>query len=987
MAKQTGDAAETSRGFSRYLSPVAVWALSFGCSVGWGAFVMPGTTFLPLAGPLGTAIGIAGGALLMFVIGINYHRLMNRYKDSGGTMTYAVKTLGYDHGFLSAWFLVLVYVAIIWANATALTLIGRNLLGGVFQFGFHYRFLGYDVFFGEVLLTAAAIILFGALCIYGKRFAGKLQTALAIILFLGIAASFFAVLTSDGGADAFAPAFSPNEKYPLWQIVGITMLAPWAFVGFESVSHSIEEYKFSEKNTLKIFAASLLAGALSYIMLTEIAAAIRPAEYANWPLYVENLSALSGTESLPTFYAVNAAMGQTGFMLLGVTVLAAIFTGLIGNFIAASRLICSMSKHGILPERFGELNADGTPRNALLFLIAISLPIPFFGRTTIGWIVDVTTICAAIAYGYTSVAALRAAGENKKLRIGALAGIFVSAAFFVYFMTFSAAAMSTESYLILAIWGILGFIYFRSVFHHDKERRFGKSTAVWIGLLFLIFFTSLMWVKQSTNDMTKNVIQNISAYYEQHNPEQDAAAIADTEQYLVEQMKAARRFITRNSIIQMGIIVGGLAIMFSIYNIMSKRERELEIKKAQAEESSKAKTVFLSNMSHDIRTPMNAIIGYIHLAERDENDARELREYIAKIKTSSRHLLALINDVLEMSRIESGKMDLEPIPIDLKKTLAEVRDMFSTQMEEKEIIFFVDSSQIRNSRVLCDKNRLNRVLLNLLSNAYKFTPEGGIVSISAWQIDIDDEGLGKYELRVSDSGIGMTEEFAARVFEAFERERTSTVSGIQGTGLGMAITKSIIDLMGGTIEVNTAPGKGTEFVIRLMLKTIRDENEKTREKISTGENFSQKKSAEPTDFSEMRLLLVDDMDVNREIAVMLLQGFGFTVDVAVNGKDAVEKIAASEPGYYRAVLMDIQMPVMDGYDATRAIRGLANAKLAHIPVVAMTANAFSEDVKKAQDAGMNGHIAKPIDPNVLKATLTEVLHREEQTWATHGRIQ
>ena len=366
---------------------------------------------------------------------------------------------------------------------------------------------------------------------------------------------------------------------------------------------------------------------------------------------------------------------------------------------------------------------------------------------------------------------------------------------------------------------------------------------------------------------------------------------------------------------------------------------------------------------------MNAIIGYINLAERDENREKELREYLAKIKTSSHHLLALINDVLEMSRIESGKMDLEPIAVDLKKTLGEVRDMFSTQMEEKKIDFSVDTSHIRSSRVYCDKNRLNRVLLNLLSNAYKFTPEGGTVSVTAWQIDDEADGYAKYELRVADSGICMTEEFARKVFEAFERERTSTVSGIQGTGLGMAITKSIIDLMGGTIEVNTAPDCGTEFVIRLRfeLQDGADDSSETKE-----EEHREQKELAP-DFSTMRLLLVEDMEINREIATMLLTNLGFMIETAENGREAVEKVEESASGYYVAVLMDIQMPVMDGYEAAERIRHLDDSELSRIPIITMTANAFSEDVKKAQDVGMNGHIAKPIDVNNMINTLKDVL--------------
>ena len=403
---------------------------------------------------------------------------------------------------------------------------------------------------------------------------------------------------------------------------------------------------------------------------------------------------------------------------------------------------------------------------------------------------------------------------------------------------------------------------------------------------------------------------------------------------------------------------------------INRQSAELKEAKERAEASSNAKTTFLFNMSHDIRTPMNAIIGYTSLAKREGNSAEEMREYLAKIESSSQHLLALINDVLEMSRIESGKMELELVEVDLKKALAEVRDMFAAQMREKRIDFTADASQVRDRRVFCDKNRLNRVLLNLLSNAYKFTPEGGSVTVVLSQTDRAPDGYGAYELRVKDNGIGMTEEFAAKVFEAFERERTSTVSGIQGTGLGMAITKSIIDLMGGTIEVTTAPGAGTEFVVRVKLALAAGGNASGE----AGEEAAKAGSA-ALDFSKMRLLLVEDNEINREIATMILTEVGFTLETAVNGREAVEKVAASRSGHFDAVLMDVQMPVMDGYEATRAIRGLSDPALANIPIIAMTANAFAEDIQAARGAGMNAHIAKPLDIAKMMKTLAEILEK------------
>jgi CheY-like chemotaxis protein len=401
---------------------------------------------------------------------------------------------------------------------------------------------------------------------------------------------------------------------------------------------------------------------------------------------------------------------------------------------------------------------------------------------------------------------------------------------------------------------------------------------------------------------------------------------------------------------------------------MSNREKAASIATTKANERSRAKTVFLSNMSHDIRTPMNAILGYINLAEDENVTHEELKDYLQKIKGSSQHLLALINDVLEMSRIESGKMQLEPVPVNLTKTFDEVRNLFETQMADKHVEFSVDSSGIKDPYVYCDINRLNRVMLNLVSNAYKFTPEKGEVRVVANQLSEAVDGKAKYRISVKDSGIGMSEEFAAKVFDAFERERDSTVSGIQGTGLGMSIVKSIVELMDGDIRVNTKKGEGTEFVIDLSLPIQSAEDiEKASRAVPA------KTGDEMVDFSGMRVLLVDDMPINRTIAQKLLEKVGFMVETSENGKDAVDKIKDAGAGYYDAVLMDIQMPVMNGYEATEAIRDLPEDDKNNIPIIAMTANAFSEDVKKARDAGMNAHIAKPIDVKNMMDTLKSVL--------------
>ena len=436
----------------------------------------------------------------------------------------------------------------------------------------------------------------------------------------------------------------------------------------------------------------------------------------------------------------------------------------------------------------------------------------------------------------------------------------------------------------------------------------------------------------------------------------------------------------RPDIIIAGILFGGSIFVFIIMSVMRRitekviEQEQLKAALSEAEQANRAKSVFLSNMSHDIRTPLNAIMGYTALAEREGTTEEDLRDYMEKISTSGQHLLALINDVLEMSRIESGKIEIEEEPCDIELLVREGCDMFAYQMKEKNIGFTVETN-VASRGVLIDKGMFDRVVMNLVSNAYKYTPEGGTVSVTLEQTGSGPDG-GAYELRVKDNGIGMTEEFAGRIFDMFERERTSTVSGIQGAGLGMAISKSIIDRMGGTIEVVTAPGEGSEFIVKVSLCECTDascmQRKAAKEEAAGRAPVSSQKDAAGI-AAGAKILLVDDMQINREVAKMMLESDGFSVDVAENGQEAVDLVSENPAGHYAAILMDIQMPVMDGYEATQRIRSLTDPGRANVPVIAVTANAFKEDIKKAIDAGMDAHVSKPVSPEAMMGTISRFL--------------
>ena len=980
MSELNNQSESSAPGLKKYISPLGAWALIFGCSVGWGAFVMPGTTFLPLAGPLGAIIGLAVGAFVMLLVGVNYFFMMKRYPDAGGTYSYAKHVFGYDHGFLNAWFLVLVYLAIIWANATALTIVFRNLLGSMLQWGWHYKIAGFDVYLGEALVSDAFIIVFGLLCIRGGRLAIGVQIAMALLLFFGVLFGCGTAIVRQGGELMSIQAqFCPGRPW-LVAVFNIAVLAPWAFAGFESISHSAEELRFPIRRTFAILIGSLFIIGLAYIALVVVAVSVRPVGYGNWYAYVKDLGRFTDLRSNPVLYAINSMLGEKGLFAFGCVILAGVITGLVGNYIAVSRIIYSMAKDDVLPCWFGRLNRTQTPGNALLVIMLLSLPIPFFGRTAIGWIVDVNTIGATIAYLYTSAIAFRAAWKERNLavQLTGSTGSILSVMFFLYYMIPNvwSGGLSQESYLIFIIWSILGLVFFKYIFNKDMARkRFGGSIVIWVVMLSLIFFTSMLWLRTTTNKTTSEVLKNLDDYNVQeladHGIQLDEKDKMDAEHFIQEQMTKVNESMKYNSLIQMGLILVALIAIFNIYRSVMLREKKLEIAKAQAEERNEAKSIFLSRMSHDMRTPLNAVLGYVGLAKKKDSVSPQLADFLEKIESSAKRLLSLVNDLLEMSRLESGKVKLEIVRGDLRKIMTDMKVLFENQMESKNIDFSVTINDVTDGLVMCDMNHLDRVLLNLVSNAYKFTPEGGKVSVSLVQTGRTDTA-GEYELRVKDNGLGMSSEFKARLFEAYERE--DRAMNIQGTGLGMSIAKSIIDMMGGTIDVESEQGKGTEFIIRVSFPVAEPIQ-------ADAETQGQLINVVP-DFTNVRLLLVDDNEINREIATMILQEAGFILDEAENGKDAVEKIASSQPGDYQAVLMDVQMPIMNGYEATKAIRALPNQALASIPIIAMTANAFSEDIQKGKDAGMNAHVAKPINVTKLMATLSDVLAKSMQPIAS-----
>ena len=935
----------------KYLSALGAWALAFGCAVGWGSFVMPGNTFLPLAGPLGSALGLGLGAVVMLIIAVNYHFLMNRYPDAGGTYTYTKKSFGYDHGFLSAWFLILTYVAIIWANATALPLIARTLLGNVFQFGFHYEIAGYHVYMGEMILAVGALILAALVCLRRKA-AEWTQIVMAVLLFAGVVICFVFAAARTNLTEPFVPAFSPQQT-PLGGTFTVFGLAPWAYVGFESITHSAGEAKYNLKRSFGIMAVALVAAGIAYAVLNLLAVTALPEDVSTWTEYTDTLGERQGLASQPTFFAANSALGTAGSAILGVAALCGIFTGLIGNYIALSRLLTSLAEDKLLPGKIGELDRNQVPRKAILCILLVSVFLPFFGRTAISWIVDVTTVGATIAYAFASASAWKEAKaqKNRFYTVMGIVGMIVSLLFALEFLVpniVSITTMSTESYLILAAWSILGFIVFRSILKKDENRRLGRSTVAWVVLLSLIIFTSSVWMHQTTN----------SALHASGTSPEGIQTVGNT--------------LAVTIVIQIVLIISALMILFDIYSHTQKRERKTEIEKALAEDASRAKTSFLSNMSHEIRTPMNAIIGLDNIALRNPDLQPETRNQLEKIGVSARHLLGLINDILDMSRIESGRMALKSEEFSFHEFLSQINVIISGQCADKGLQYACNVATPMRDYYVGDDLKLKQVLINILGNAVKFTDAPGSVTLTVEHLEEKaadgSEKTCVLRFRIKDTGIGMDPEYIPKIFDSFSQEDVTATNRYGGSGLGMAITKNFIDMMSGTIQVESQKGVGSEFTVTVPLGRS--------DRVYVPEAPKASLEEEVNILAGRRILMAEDVAQNAEILRDLLELDGMKADCAENGEIAVRMFSEKTAGTYDAILMDVRMPVMDGLAATRAIRAMDRPDAKTVPIIAMTANVFDEDVEHSLAAGMNAHLVKPIEPELLVKTLAQAVGKK-----------
>ena len=517
--KEPSSAVHQTTKLQPYLSPLAVWALSVGSAIGWGSLVVTSSSYLSQAGPMGSILGLLIGFVMMLLVASHYHFLANRYPGTGGLYNYVKYIFGYDRAFLVAWFMFLVYISIFWANATSIPLFARYFLQGVFKVGYLYTIFGYEVYLGEALVTLAVIALVALLCMKSKKATARCMEILALLFTVGIKICFIAaMLGRKESGMTMEPLFIPDAS-AFRQVIRIAFISPWAFIGFESVSHSAAEYRFKHSNMFKVLVISLIVTTALYIFVILLSVSAYPEGCESWLDYIRRLDEFQGIAGLPAFFAANYYLGSTGVHILTASLLSLVLTSLIGMLRAVSRLCYAVAQDGILPERYAHLNEKQIPVNTILLILCISLPLPFVGRTAIGWIVDTTTIGAVILYGFASVAVYKASGQegSKRDRVISCICLVILAVFLVFLLfpgVFSDHTIETETYALMTVWSILGLFFFNRVIRKDHARHFGKAIIVWIALLAFIVMMAMTWMERINESREDTILEEIHSYYD-----------------------------------------------------------------------------------------------------------------------------------------------------------------------------------------------------------------------------------------------------------------------------------------------------------------------------------------------------------------------------------------------------------------------------------------------------------------------------------------
>lgn len=548
---------KTRTGFSG----ISIWALSLGCIIGWGSVVMPGTVFIPNAGPLGTVLGIILASVMAVVVCRNYSWMVRKFPDVRGSYVYTRNILGEDHGFLVTWSLLLAYLSLLWANAYNFVVLTRGIFGDVFMNVHLYKIAGYDVYLDGVLFTIIINAFFVAVSTFARRFANVLRVVMAVTLFASVAILFVGVVTQVDFSE-IGPSFT--DKEPVFvQIMNVAVFAPFLFKGFESVTHTVGQTRFPANKIFWYSGIAILAGMIVYVFLALTAVSGMPNRYTVWTRYMDSLPRLTGLESIPVFFNAHRLMGDFGLVLVTVAAFCALATGVLGFHRATARVIAIMSNSGLLPKSLGTTNKDGELVNASIAIFALSIPIFFLGRTVIGWNADVSSFAAAIVYAYISVCAIRTAGGNRGVKASGIAGCVMMLMVFAFLLIpniFAKNLISRESYILLTAWSLFGMVYYWFVFWRDKEHRFGKSTVMWLVMVGILFFATLMWSQRTLLD------ELVKVY--------DSGEIP--------------AILVWDNVMQFLVILAAIIFLFSLFTIMMKRQRDLYTKYLRSEQHKKS---------------------------------------------------------------------------------------------------------------------------------------------------------------------------------------------------------------------------------------------------------------------------------------------------------------------------------------------------------------------------------------------------------------
>lgn len=612
VKRMTEEKKTEGRRLRPFITPGAALGLSIGTSVGWGSFVVTTNLYLLQAGPLGSSIGMIIGALIMLIVSWNYHYMMNLYPDCGGIYSYTKNLLGHDSGFLTAWFLVLTYAAIFWANATSLPLFSKYFLGETFRFGKMYTLFDYDVYLGETILTVAAVIVTGLLLAKTRNIIKTIAALLGLVFSIGIIVCFAAAMIKHEPEFSFDPTFIP-DKSEFEQIIRVASVSSWAFVGFECISHAAEELTFDRRHTFSLLSASVIITTLLYIFVMVLSVTCYPKEFASWTEYLSHLDEMEGIDALPAFYAADHYMGRTGVLILVIALLAIILSSLVGNMFALSRIIYKTASDGVLPKKLAYINSSYAPSKAIAAIVMLSCLVPLLGRTTIGWIVDVNTIGATIAYGFISAAVLKKARETGALRekITGGAGLLIMLAFGIYLLMPSilgGSRMAKESYFLFTVWSVLGIIFFRNLLIKDQKGRYGRSVIVWISLVLLVLFSSIDWMVQQVTTASEKAAILITEYY---SGGMGADTAADAERFVAKEIMNIRNTNMTATLIVVAFFSISMGVMLNNFMLMRKREKEkdIELGTAKALAATDALTgVKNKNAYSDYENMMNARI-------------------------------------------------------------------------------------------------------------------------------------------------------------------------------------------------------------------------------------------------------------------------------------------------------------------------------------------------------------------------------------------